>query len=168
MRKLLMLAIALGTVATLMAMPVAAAEPTGSRAFYVPATAGGGTEILGGTPWVETGMTLKPGLPVVVTVSGLWQSCPLRTCRTTANGLDVRQVWDCPFIAPDVPIYSVIGQVGEQAPVFVGSGPTLVSGSGPLRFAINDCYFGDNIGGFQVTVTYVCAADPNDTTYACA
>lgn len=169
MRKLLLTFVALGAIISLLSMPVAAAEPTGSRTFYVPATAGGGTEILGGVPWVETGMTLKPGMPVLVTVTGLWQSCPERRCTTTANGLDVRQVWDCPFIAPDVPIFSVIGQVGERAPVFVGSGPTRVGGAGALRFAINDCYFGDNIGGFNVTVTYLCAIEvDDDTTYACA
>lgn len=168
MRKLMMVVVALGTLVSLLGMPVAAAEPTGSRTFWVPATAGGGTEPLGGTPWVETGMTLKAGMPVLVTVSGQWQSCPESRCTTTANGLDVRKVWDCPFIAPEVPIFSLIGQVGERDPAFVGKGPTRVGGSGALRFAINDCYFGDNVGGFTVTITYACAAAADDNTYACA
>jgi hypothetical protein len=45
--------------------------------------------------------------------------------------------------------------VGDASPsVIAGIGPTTIQGEGPLNFAINDCYFGDNVGGFTVTVTY--------------
>jgi hypothetical protein len=38
--------------------------------------------------------------------------------------------------------------------VQVGTGPTTLSGKGELVFAVNDDLFGDNSGGFLVTVSY--------------
>jgi len=145
--------------------PALAEGETTSATFYVPATAGGGTEILGGAPWFETGLMLQPGTTIAVSVSGFWKSCNPHTCITTADGIGVKHVRDCNFIASDLSTFSLIAQTGKQAPVFVGIGPTTIKGGGKLRFAINDCYFGDNEGGFNVTVTYptgAAAMNPDD------
>jgi hypothetical protein len=40
--------------------------------------------------------------------------------------------------------------------VQVGSGPTTLSGTGELVFAVNDDLFWDNAGSFTVTVSYEC------------
>jgi hypothetical protein len=92
---------------------LAAGEMTGAT-FYVPATAGGGTEILGGMPWVETGLAFQPGTTITVSASGSWKSCnlSLRTCVATADGNGVKHVNDCAFIAPDLSTFSLIAQTG--------------------------------------------------------
>lgn len=158
MRKGIAALIALCLAVGLLGSPALAATDMTSATFYVPATAGGGTADLGGMPWFDTGLVLKPGTTVTISASGFWKSCHDRDCWTTAEGIGVRQVTDCAYIAPDLSAFSLIARIGEIAPVFVGIGPTDVVGDGTLRFAINDCYFGDNIGGFNVTVTY-----PTDT-----
>lgn len=39
----------------------------------------------------------------------------------------------------------------------VGAGPTELTGSGEVYFAVNDNYFPDNYGtGYDVTISYVC------------
>ena len=38
----------------------------------------------------------------------------------------------------------------------IGSGPTTLSGTGALAFAVNDGLLSDNVGSFTVTVSYAC------------
>ncbi len=58
------------------------------------------------------------------------------------------------FFLPNVPAFGLVAQIGDAAPVFVGSGPIVLSGAGELRFAVNDDAYGDNRGtGFVVTST---------------
>lgn len=154
MRKGIAILIGLCLAVGLVGSPVLAAGGTTSASFFVPATAGGGTDMLGGTPWFDTGLALKPGTTVMISADGFWKSCNERTCTTLADGIGVRHVQDCAFIAPDLSTFSLIARIGKTAPVFVGVGPTAIMGYGKLRFAINDCYFSDNTGGFTVTVTY--------------
>jgi hypothetical protein len=123
---------------------------------------GWGTAELGGTSWFATGLTMKPGATVTVTAQGFWQTCQERTCMATPDGIGVQHVNDCTYIAPDLSAFSLIARVGDDSPsVIVGIGPTTI------RFAINDCYFGDNTGGFTVTLTYSTDAvivNPNTET----
>lgn len=154
MRKMIAILIGLCLTIGLFSSTVLAAGGTASATFFVPATAGGGTDLLGGTPWFDTGLLLKPGTMVTISADGFWKSCNERTCNTTADGIGVRHVPDCTFIAPDLSVFSLIAQTGKNVPVFVGIGPTTIMGYGKLTFAINDCFFGDNTGGFNVTVTY--------------
>jgi hypothetical protein len=147
---LVLLTVALGASSA----PALAEDETTSATFFVPAAAGGGTEELGGVPWFATGLTVKPGTTITVSANGFWQSCQERTCATTADGIGVRHVKDCTYIAPDLSAFSLIARTDEQAPVVAGIGPTTIQVGGTLTFAINDCYFGDNVGGFNVTVTY--------------
>lgn len=139
-----------------------------SATFIVPATAGGGTEQLGGTAWFDTGIMLTPGVPVTVSATGTWLSCKEKTCLTTADGIGVRQVRDCAYIAPDLSAFSLIAKTGKNGAVPIGIGPTVVEGRGKLLLAINDCYFGDNVGAFTVAIAYPCqpdinAADPSNS-----
>lgn len=134
--------------------PVLAEGGTTSATFFVPATAGGGTDLLGGTPWFDTGLLLKPGAMVTIRAAGRWTDCADYTCLATPDGSGVQHFDDCTFIAPELSAGSLIARTGKHEAVFIGAGPTTIIGYGKLKFAINDCYFGDNIGGFAVTVTY--------------
>ena len=166
MRKLIIAMLALGLALITAGSPALADGETATATFYVPATAGGGTHDLGGEPWFDTGLVFVPGTVITLSANGVWFSCRERGCVTTANGIGVRQVTDCAFIAPDLSVFSLIATTGAKAPVFVGVGPTMIRGGGRLRLAINDCYFGDNVGGFNVTVTYPTAAVTTDEDVA--
>ncbi len=158
--SLMLLTLALGASSA----PALAQSEMASVTFFVPATAGGGTEELGGTPWFAPGLTLGPEATITIGAEGLWQSCQERSCATTADGIGVKHVRDCTYIAPDLSAFSLIARVGTADPVIVGVGPTTIQGNGALTFAINDCYFGDNVGGFNVTVTFpadAVIADPS-------
>ena len=128
----------------------AAAGPTTVTSVY---TVGGGT-----VPGVTTGLVLQPGMSVTATATGVicvaWSSvCPgvngdaaFDTTGTTFGG----------FPLPGAPAWGLIGRVGAGAWVQVGSGPTTLTGTGALAFAINDDLLSDNRGSFTVTVTYSC------------
>lgn len=149
---------------------LAESGPMASATFVVPATSGGGTEELGGTAWFDTGIVLTPGVPVTVSATGTWLSCKEKTCRTTADGIGVRQVRDCTYIAPELSAFSLIAKTGKDGAVLIGIGPTVVEGHGKLLLAINDCYFGDNVGGFEVAIAYPCQPDidvADPSTSAC-
>lgn len=154
MRKSIAVLMSLCLMVGLFGSPVLAEGDTASVTFFVPATAGGGTDILGGTPWFDTGLMLKPGTMVTIHAEGRWTDCHDYTCMATPDGNGVQQLDGCAYIAPELSAGSLIARTGKKAPVFVGTGPTTIMGYGKLKFAINDCYFGDNIGGFTVTVTY--------------
>lgn len=56
--------------------------------------------------------------------------------------------------------FSLIGKIGSNGtPFFVGEGPIAVTGSGELYLTFNDTvpFYGDNYGGFDVTVNAVIA-----------
>ncbi len=134
--------------------PILAADGMASATFFVPATAGGGTDLLGGTPWFDTGLLLAPGAMFTVHAEGRWTDCTNHTCAATPDGIGMQHFAGCTFIAPELSAGSLIARTGKQEAVFVGTGPTTITGYGKLKFAINDCYFADNSGGFTVTVTY--------------
>lgn len=109
-----------------------------------------------GGVYFDTGFVLKAGLPVTLTATGT-ASCAPGCGPYDANGPGPISA-NCVFIAPSLPPLSLIGQVGSGTPFEVGTGPTVVTGSGPLLLAYNDCatQFGDNAGTFTVTATYTC------------
>ncbi|MGI8687809.1 MAG: hypothetical protein ACR2M3_04440 [Thermomicrobiales bacterium] len=154
MRNGIVVLIGLCLAVSLFGSPVRAADGTASATFFVPATAGGGTDMLGGTPWFDTGLLLAPGTMVTIRAEGRWTDCNNHTCSATPDGNGVERFDGCAFIAPEFSAGSLIARTGKNEPVFVGAGPTTIMGYGKLKFAINDCYFGDNVGGFTVTVMY--------------
>jgi hypothetical protein len=125
--------------------------PTGAS-FSVPATAGG-TEEMGGTGWFDTGIVLE-GESVVVSASGTWSDCGdvSDQCGATPDGSGPKHFKGCRFIAPELSAGSLIARVGDGDMFFVGAGPLTISGTGNVRFAINDCFFGDNKGDFTVSM----------------
>ena len=111
--------------------------------------------------WQDTGFTLKAGLPVVVTATGV-ANCGSAPCAGGPAGACPWWIKDCiapsGLLVPGGHPFALYAQVGSGLPVFVGDGPTTLTGAGPLSFGYNDrlTTYGDNGGGFDVTVTYLC------------
>jgi hypothetical protein len=106
-------------------------------------------------PGVDTGLVVMAGRYVTVTATGT--VCPGTGYCLGPDGyppVDTTHSDYGGFVLPGAPAYGLVGRVGDGPWVQVGSGPTNVSGSGDLVFAVNDDWFPDNTGSFTVTVTY--------------
>jgi hypothetical protein len=108
-------------------------------------------------PGADTGLALTAGMSVTVTAEGA--ICVSGTSR--CHGPDGMSEVDTTksnyggFVLPGAPAYGLLGRVGDGSWVQVGSGPTTLSGTGDLVFAVNDDLLSDNTGSFTVTVTVV-------------
>ena len=108
-------------------------------------------------PGASTGLVLTSGMSVTVTAGGAvcpyWGFCP---------GPDGYALWDTTqssfggFPLPGAPAWGLVGRVGGGQWVQIGTGPTSLSGTGELVFAVNDDLLVDNSGSFTVTVSYSC------------
>jgi hypothetical protein len=127
-----------------------AAGPTTVSAAY---TVGGLT-----VPGVSTGLVLRPGQIVTVTATG--GVCPYG--NSYCPGPDGNAAIDTTgtsfggFPLPGAPAWGLVGRVGSGSWVQVGTGPTTLSGTGALVFAVNDDLLVDNTGSFAVTVRWAC------------
>jgi hypothetical protein len=138
-----------------LAAPLAAhAAAPASTTVYVPATAG--SDSSGPYASAKTGVVLAPGDSVSVTATGL-ASCAGSICYFDPNG---HTDYSSSFLAPWARMWSLIGRVGSGPWQFVGVGPTLLTGVGEVSFAFNDDFFGDNEGGWTVTVGFSAALVP--------
>jgi hypothetical protein len=112
-----------------------------------------------GAPGVDTGYVLANGDTVTVTATG--SLCPFGAggpCFGPGGnpGFDTTSSSFGGFVLPGAPAWGLVGRVGSGSWVQVGSGPTTLSGTGSVQFAVNDDLFGDNVGGFSVTLSYKC------------
>jgi hypothetical protein len=107
-------------------------------------------------PGVDTGLVLKSGRAVTATATGT--VCPGSTPNCAgSDGLTSVDTTHSPygsFLLPGAPAYGLVARIGQGNWVQVGSGPTQLSGSGDLVFAVNDDWYPDNTGSFRVTVSY--------------
>jgi hypothetical protein len=103
-------------------------------------------------PGVNTGLVLKKGRPLTVTATGT--VCYIGSLCVGPDGGTSIDKSAGGFVLPDAPAIALIGRVGSGPWVQVGSGPTKLSGSGVLVFAVNDNWFPDNTGSFTATVSY--------------
>ncbi len=114
------------------------------------------THVVGGTsvPGASTGLVLN-GNAVTVTATGA--VCPYGGAVCPGpngnSGYDTNSSAYGGFPAPGAPAWGLVARVGSGAWKQVGSGPTTISGTGELQFAVNDDFLGDNSGSFTVTVT---------------
>ncbi len=117
--------------------------PAGVHDFTVP----------GSAAWFDTKIDLKAGDEVSITAQGKVHFCD--HCQP-ANDAGPGGFPQFPAASgtpgPGLSSLALIARVGGCAPVFVGSGPTIVRGEGRLQFAINDSFLPDNTGAFLVTV----------------
>ena len=73
-----------------------------------------------------------------------------------ATGVDTMSTAFGGFPLPGAPAWGLVGRVGSGPWVQIGHGPTTLSGTGALAFAVNDDLLVDNAGSFTVTVSYTC------------
>jgi hypothetical protein len=104
-------------------------------------------------PGATTGLVLN-GDTVTLTATGA--VCPYSGAVCPGpngnSGYDTNSSAYGGFPAPGAPAWGLVARVGSGAWTHVGSGPTPVSGTGQLQFAVNDDFLGDNSGSFTVTV----------------
>ena len=107
-------------------------------------------------PGVSSGLVLTKGHKVSVSATG--SLCPYGGAFCVGPdgdaSHDTKQSAFGGYVLPGAPAWGVVARVGGGQWVQVGSGPTKLSGIGELVFAVNDDLFGDNTGGFVVTVSY--------------
>ena len=109
-------------------------------------------------PWTFTEINLRAGDSFTVAAEGT-----IRTNQAGAIASPDGTPPDCrvagevhvPFIAPELPCWSLLGRIGPQGAIFeVGSHANLVAGnSGQLYLGVNDNFFGDNSRAWTAHVT---------------
>jgi hypothetical protein len=135
--------------------PVAPVPPSSTAATV---------QIPAGQPFTDTGLRLSAGDHVTVSASGLVTLTtdghmppmspagfpPNCTAASTVYGQTV-----VPFVAPQLPCWSLIGRIGTDGPIFeVGTQAFFrVQASGELFLGVNDNFFGDNSGSWTATIT---------------
>lgn len=100
---------------------------------------------------LATGFFLKEGVPAIITASGEvgWYFAGL-TDTSTPNGVAALGNYN------GFTLISLVARVGGGELQFVGEGPTQLTGSGEVVFYINDTYFEDNTGSYQIEIAYDC------------
>lgn len=125
--------------------------------IVVPGTAGGPGN--GGTAPVSTGIVLGAGKSVVVMAEGTVTLCP-PVGTGCANSPDGGNPGNSPSdsLVPNSPFGCLAARVGSGAWACIGSGPTLLSGTGEVQFGVNDSFvspgvgYEDNGGQFAVSI----------------
>jgi hypothetical protein len=104
-------------------------------------------------PWSDTGIDLRPGQQIYFQASGETRWGPNR--RDGASG-ERNSPRNPGRPLPDRPGAALIGRIGENDLIFIGSesGPFRVRSGGRLYLGINDDVFDDNTGALRVTVSY--------------
>jgi hypothetical protein len=103
--------------------------------------------------WVDTGISVRSGDSIAIEANG--------TVTLSDNNADAagpagsqagRRAPSAPL--PDQPAGALIARVGDAAPIFVGDRQVVTANSsGRLYLSVNDDYFNDNRGRFQITVS---------------
>jgi Ca2+-binding EF-hand superfamily protein len=107
----------------------------------------------GSQGWVDTGINVRSGDSIAIEANG--------TVTLSDNNTDVagpggsqtgRRAPSAPL--PDQPAGALIARVGDGAPIFVGNRQVVTANnSGRLYLSLNDDYFNDNRGRFQITIS---------------
>lgn len=145
-----------GVALAVVAVALAAAAQAGAASH----TTVSATYDVGGltVPGLITGLVLQPGQVVTVTASG--GVCPFGDSYCPGPdgnpGVDTTSLAFGGFPLPGAPAWGLVGRVGSGPWVQIGHGPTTLSGTGAVAFAVNDDLLSDNAGSFTVTVSYTC------------
>ena len=145
-----------GAVVAVAAIALAAAAQAGAGGH----TTVSATYSVGGlaVPGLTTGLVLQPGQVLTVTAGG--GVCPFGDSYcpgpdgNPAQGTTSTVFGGFPL--PGAPAWGLVGRVGSGPWVQIGHGPTTLTGTGVVSFAVNDDLLGDNAGAFTVTVSYSC------------
>jgi hypothetical protein len=109
-------------------------------------------------PWTFTEINLRGGDTFTVAAEGtITTNVAGATASPDGTPPDCRVAGEVhrPFVAPELPCWSLLGRIGPQGAIFeVGSHANLVAGnSGQLYLGVNDNFFGDNSGAWTAHVT---------------
>ena len=109
-------------------------------------------------PWTFTEINLRAGDSFAVAAEGtIVTNLAGATASPDGTPPDCRVAGEVhvPFVAPELPCWSLLGRIGPNGAIFeVGSHANLVAGnSGQLYLGVNDNFFGDNSQTWTAHVT---------------
>ncbi|HTK16569.1 MAG TPA: LecA/PA-IL family lectin [Acidimicrobiia bacterium] len=113
--------------------------------------------------WTRTGVIVKTGETITIKASGVVNFGPTSIARMGPAGRPRSSCRgpaapDTSFTAPGLDCWSLIGQIGANAPFQVGQATTFrATSDGRLRLGVNDNQFQDNRGSWKVTVAVAAA-----------
>jgi plastocyanin len=128
----------------------------GTAFAAAPALAASTTVTLQGTAagFQPTGISVSPGHPIQLTATGAvdYGCHNINDCGTDPDGIFPNGGGPLTagggFAGPGLRAYSLVGRVGTGAPIQLGKGPVVISGSGPISIV-----YADNSGSYAVTLT---------------
>jgi hypothetical protein len=125
--------------------PAPAAAAPVVQSLYVPAS----------VPWIDTRIDLAPGEAVAITATGAASYKPGFRVSPQGDPYAPTNYAGGSCLAPNLPAWSLIGKIGQYGQPFeIGSGASLAAPiGGRLYLSMNDSYFPDNSGAWNVTLT---------------
>ena len=120
------------------------------RASGTAATAGQSIAVAADRAWTDTGINVNAGDTITIYADGRIRLSPdapeSLSAAGAANRVDGATM-------PTASVGGLIARFGNSAPVFVGQSRTVrVPRSGRLYLGVNDSFFDDNTGQFNVRV----------------
>jgi hypothetical protein len=117
------------------------------------ATSGDFIRVEGRQPWTDTGMTIRAGDTITFDGQGTVRISNSRNDIAGVGGtLSGRREASAPL--PNQVAGALIARIGNSPPLFIGNRRSVRAPfGGRLYLGLNDDYFDDNTGAFQVTVT---------------
>ena len=115
-------------------------------------TAGQTIPVGGDRQWIDTGINVRAGETIIVSADGqIRLSRNNRDFATAAGSTQGRRIAGSPI--PSAPAGALLMRIGNMSPMFVGDNRTIrAARGGRLYLGVNDDYFDDNTGQFNVTV----------------
>jgi len=108
-------------------------------------------------PWTDTNIEVEEGEIITVSATGAIQTNLAGATATPAGSMpdcSVAGPVHVPFVAPELPCWSMLGRIGPAGRVFeIGSNKRFkADASGELYLGVNDNYFGDNSGSWRASI----------------
>jgi hypothetical protein len=128
----------------------AAQTSSAPRRFRGLGTAGRAIAVAADRPWVDTGINLRAGDVVSINADG-----QIRVARDggfmTAAGVPSGRTEGATM--PTANVGALVARFGDSAALFIGQSRTFRTAlGGRLYLGVNDSYFDDNTGAFNVTI----------------
>lgn len=115
--------------------------------------------------YTDTGLQVTAGQKITVSATGNMNWCTGH-CPTGQNppATPAGMPWSSfstactaigeQFLAPGLPVWSLLGQIGNGPPFEVGTSYSMVANSsGEFYLGVNDCYYSDNTGSWTAEVS---------------
>jgi hypothetical protein len=109
------------------------------------------------TRWADTGVSLPAGIRLrisasgTITVSSGYSSVPPAGVPSCVPATAVPGA-NPPFIAPNLPCWSLVGRIGDGIPFGVGSSVVITTTAGRLYLSVNDNYFAGSSGNWTADI----------------